>query len=563
MSSTTAATTATENIESINRTEACVFYVLSQLSHANNNDTVNKSTSPVAAAAHATLVANFDRILVALLKYLKYAKVRNPRALRILNRLTKNPNYFRHFVLGLFPYQLKRILGGNARTTRVLTTTTTAASTTTAIAPSGSINVTTETEMNVYLHSNSAFFDASTSFPSFESIEFTLCNNLKSLCISSSDPGYSCLIGMMKQRSREEKLACSLVAPFVLRNSKALCYLMCELNGLELVLDTLFSSKTTTENESDSESDNDEDDNQRRKSFVCIGRILDFLAYKRDLKQIGESFEVSRARIALVSSSIDELDEQPGQQDDDLVDFVLVDDNSTVVTASKRRLARQSAYFEALLEGPLSAHLKRTPITGRSRIDLKNVTHDTLVILIDLLKCRPYFCDPHSSTSNHHRLIQDYKLTLDQCVKLAIASDCYLLADLRNFFLLTLAHRFLTVGSLFSLFKLATHLNCSFLACACVDFLLGLFLHGGVSWPTTTNDASSSLDVDTYNNLSSSNRLAELQQFFDLFMDDIQHDKNSQEEASASVDGIDSLDFLKRYLKIGLTEIIKNNSWRF
>jgi len=65
-----------QSIESIHRTEACVFYVLSQLSHGDK------------PSIH--LFTNFDTILTCLLEYLKNAPVRNPRALRILNRLTKN-----------------------------------------------------------------------------------------------------------------------------------------------------------------------------------------------------------------------------------------------------------------------------------------------------------------------------------------------------------------------------------------------------------------------------------------------------------------------------------------
>jgi len=79
-----------------------------------------------------------------------------------------------------------------------------------------------EKEMNVYLNSNKVFFDAHTFFPSFESIEFTLVNNLKMQCMSSSDHGYVCLVAMMKSGVAKQRLACALVAPFILRNSKAL-----------------------------------------------------------------------------------------------------------------------------------------------------------------------------------------------------------------------------------------------------------------------------------------------------------------------------------------------------
>ena len=107
LSSSSLTSLSTLNIESINQTEACVFYVLSQLSH-------NDKPSP-------HMLAQFDAILVCLLTYLKRAKIRNPRALRILNRLTKNPNCFQSFIMSHFPYKMKRILSPTATTTTTKT----------------------------------------------------------------------------------------------------------------------------------------------------------------------------------------------------------------------------------------------------------------------------------------------------------------------------------------------------------------------------------------------------------------------------------------------------------
>ena len=84
-----------QSIESIHRTEACVFYVLSPLSHGDK------------PSVH--LFTNFEAIITCILSYLKNASVRNPRALRILNRLTKNTYCFYSFVLNRFPYRLKSI----------------------------------------------------------------------------------------------------------------------------------------------------------------------------------------------------------------------------------------------------------------------------------------------------------------------------------------------------------------------------------------------------------------------------------------------------------------------
>ena len=146
--------------------------------------------------------------------------------------------------------------------------------------------------MNVYLNSNKAFFDAHTYFPSFESIEFTLCNNLKSLCMSSSDHGFSCLTAMMKNPQRKsERVSCALVAPFILRNCRALNYIMVELNGIDLILDSLFATPALL-----AEVPNMDSGSLKFKAVVCVQRILAFVGYKRDFKQINEFLDMAREK---------------------------------------------------------------------------------------------------------------------------------------------------------------------------------------------------------------------------------------------------------------------------
>jgi len=146
---------------------------------------------------------NFEAITVCLLSYLKNAQVRNPRALRILNRLTKNTYCFSFFIMIQLPFKIKTILFDSKEN----------AHTSTSVKKK---EQDIEKEMNVYLNSNKVFFDAHSSFPSFESIEFTLINNLKSQCISSSDHGYLSLIQMIKtsNQKKQERLACALVSVF-------------------------------------------------------------------------------------------------------------------------------------------------------------------------------------------------------------------------------------------------------------------------------------------------------------------------------------------------------------
>lgn len=224
----------TQNIESIHRTEACVFYVLSQLSHGDKPSIF--------------LFNNFESITTCLLNYLKNAKVRNPRALRILNRLTKNHYCFYNLVSTQFPYKIKSLFfkhsigklksseDSKSFKTRKITTSSSCTDLE-KLKPNSSLTSSKsmlcfneqdiEKEMNIYLNSNKVFFDAHTFFPSFESIEFTLLNNLKMQCISSSDHGYLSLVSMMKAtHKKSERLSCAFVAPFILRNSKALQNIM-------------------------------------------------------------------------------------------------------------------------------------------------------------------------------------------------------------------------------------------------------------------------------------------------------------------------------------------------
>ncbi len=128
LSSSSLASLSTLNIEAINQTEACVFYVLSQLSH-NDKPSVY-------------LLNQFEAVIECLLKYLKCAKIKNPRALRILNRLSKNQNCFQSFVMGQFPFKIREILGNNSENSA------------NASNKDTKMEMEVEKEMSVYLSSN-------------------------------------------------------------------------------------------------------------------------------------------------------------------------------------------------------------------------------------------------------------------------------------------------------------------------------------------------------------------------------------------------------------------------
>lgn len=384
-----------QSIETINRTEGCVFYVLSQLSHGDKPSIY--------------LFNNFESITICLLNYLKNATVRNPRALRILNRLTKNHYCFTFFIQTQFPYKIKRILFDELEANSPLLK---------------KKDEDIEKEMNVYLNSNKVFFDAHSSFPSFESIEFTLINNLKSQCISSSDHGYLTLIQMIKlTQKRTERLACALVAPFILRNSKALHYIMIQLSGIDLVIDLLL----------------DDSDAMKLKTVLCIRKILTFVNYKRDVKKVKEFFE--NTRLKLQETSVVESRE--------CVKFQF---NEDLISANKEILSKRSEYFNALLNGQFMES------NNEQTIEIKDISYEAFKIVIDLIQINIDLinCD----------------LTFELCYELVLVCDRFMLNDLKDLFISLLINQFLNMSTFVLVFKLAWYLNNSIMEQASIDYFL-------------------------------------------------------------------------------------------
>jgi hypothetical protein len=140
LSSSSLASLSTLNIEAINQTEACVFYVLSQLSHTDKPSVY--------------LLNQFDAVVECLLRYLKCAKIKNPRALRILNRLSKNQNCFQSFVTGQFPFRIREILGNNCERSSRSSVDAHQTASSTASSKESKMEIEIEKEMSVYLNSN-------------------------------------------------------------------------------------------------------------------------------------------------------------------------------------------------------------------------------------------------------------------------------------------------------------------------------------------------------------------------------------------------------------------------
>lgn len=478
-----------QNIESINHTEACVFYVLSQLSHGDKPSVY--------------LFQNFDSIVTVLLKYLKNASVRNPRALRILNRLTKNQYCFPYFVLNHFPLKIKEIFYDafnrkqtsfkskkNLRRSKSL---------------SGNIgafkNDAIEKEMNTYLNSNKAFFDATSFFPSFQSIEFILVNNLKSQCISSSDSGYLSLISLAKQK-KTDKLASTLVAPFILRNSKSLSYIMIQLNNLDLVFESIFENRY--------------EENSKFTSILCIHRILSFINYKRDLKQVKDLYDQAR-------SKIDKTLKFTENSQLNLVTFKF--DGNKILQVNRNNLLNKSEYFSQLLNGPF---------LNTDTIELKDVPEESFGILMEILSSR---------SLNDLERLEERKINFDQCLDIVMTCDRFMLTDLKDFFTTIILLKFISHGTASNCFKLAWYVNSDFLANATMDFVLSEY-------------CSDSLNDEE--NLG----FKKFFEFFDSVLSSI-NENESKKDLSKSSESQTLSYMFRTKLRYALAEIIKNNSWKF
>ena len=127
-----------------------------------------------------------------------------------------------------------------------------------------------------------------------------------------------------------------------------------------------------------------------------------------------------------------------------------------------------------------------------------------------------------------------------------IACDQYLLVDLKGFFIAAIVLKFMSLGSLCTLLKLAWQIDNTYLACACVDFLLSILI--------TPSD--SLFDSEPTNSIKDT--VGELERFFELFFNEIRSNNEDETKSNGSV-----VDFFRRFLKIGLVEIIKNSSWKF
>ncbi len=135
------------------------------------------------------------------------------------------------------------------------------------------------------------FFAHSTNiYPDLNTIELQLNNNLKLHCLTSSDLCYQGLLNCIKYGTLNERQACTLQLPFILRNCKALETIMIQLNCIDLILALLF--------------DDDTADGVFYMALLCVKKIINFINYKQNRKVLDENLSKVKfkAEVRLVGS---------------------------------------------------------------------------------------------------------------------------------------------------------------------------------------------------------------------------------------------------------------------
>jgi hypothetical protein len=343
---------------------------------------------------------------------------------------------------------------------------------------------------------------------------------------------------MMKQQRIDDKLNASLVAPFILRNAKALFYIMIHLNGIDCVLDHFLLSNENIK------------PNFKVNSIMCIHRILLFLNYKRDMKQIGDFYEEKKDKVSnLVVNQVDAddlfyinnsfefvfVDEEEASTFADIDEFgaefpLFPNQKLKKITAKKSLLSKQSDYFHNLLVNENFASADNTT-------EVRNTRYETFNLILSLLNC------VHVTVVNRQTIIESTRLTFDSLIELILACDQYMLNDLKDFFVAVLVNEFLSTQTLSVCFKLAWYVNSQFLASAVVDLLLS-----ELGSNETILEKESALDAILFDLKQTSNGLiVNRSQIFLM---------NENNERLL-------MEYFRRVMRTALSEIIKNNTWKF
>ncbi len=319
------------------------------------------------------------------------------------------------------------------------------------------------------------------------------------------------------------------MAPFILRNSKALHYIMIQLSGIDPVLDTLlmFASEESIE----------ERLNLRNKSILCLCKVLTFVNYKRDMKKLKENFEQSKLKLS-ESINTNQLNQSAiitNQQEETVTFLFKENDEIKELKANKEIIVRKSEYFNALLNGQFMESNKQPGI------EIKQVSYEAFQVLIDLIQ-------------SDFLVSNSCDLTFELCIEIVMACDRLMLNDLKDFFVSILVNNFMSLNTFVLMFKLAWYLNINVLEQATVDYFLSMI-------NLFKTESETDTDLDTVNlNKSELDLNLKCAILIDYVLDGFkQNDQTLFSSRSQFDSGVDKqlMDHFKKSLRIAIGEIIK------
>jgi hypothetical protein len=270
--------------------------------------------------------------------------------------------------------------------------------------------------------------------------------------------------------------------------------------------------------------------------------------YKRDLKQIDERFYLDRKKVLDANRIYQEsLGGAVEENSSAHVCFKLkVNESETrSLRVNHEMLTKRSEYFNAMLSGRFMENASKNEM-----IELGDVPYELFAIIIKLLEF-------DSNVNSEEKGLVDSidlnsKLTFESCVELVMLCDRFFLQELKEFFISTLLSKFLSISTWFVCFKLAWFLNNQYIANACIDFLLAQI----IQYPINKENGDDGL--------------IQFKDVFEILLNNLKSldFSNSCTSASSSSSILNEnekqpFEMLRKTLKMALSEIIKNNNWKF
>ena len=266
----------------------------------------------------------------------------------------------------------------------------------------------------------------------------------------------------------------------------------------------------------------------------------------------------------------------------DYIRFEFTEHETEPKSLSLRRhvLTQTSEYFDAMLNGHFVESMRQTSdLTCVQTLRLSDVSFDTFTIITELLQVEP-------SGDNLCSLL-NLRVSFDACLELIVACDRFFLVDLKDLFISILVCQFLNFSTWSLCFQMAFSLDNSFLAHACVDYLLAkyklfpmrkskFFKATSQQQPQQQQQQSPSDFFDEAEcettkpdenvcETAGETELISYEDVFNFLLDSLSEVAPANAACSSSSNsGSNAIkEYLRKILKHALSEIIKNNYWKF